>query len=147
MYPALSQFYDFQQITWPPLISSSVIWSNKVCSFVCGGGGWVLGYILNEIIYVKTLTDQVLKKMLFLKFFSIQLKMKSITSLGKERKDVGILIKQSISDNLLQRFDYCLQMSPNGSVITKTPSDGKRKKERKNRSLVEHSYSPLGIIL
>ena len=81
------------------------------------------------------------------KFFSIQLKIKSITSLGKERKDIGILIKWSISDNLLQRFDYCLQMSPHGSVIAKTLSDGKRKRERKNRSLVEHSYSSLVIIL
>ena len=81
------------------------------------------------------------------KFFSIQLKIKSITSLGKERKDIGILIKWSISDNLLQRFDYCLQMSPQGSVIAKNLSDGKRKRERKNRSLVEHSYSSLVIML
>ena len=81
------------------------------------------------------------------KFFSIQLKIKSIASLGKERKVIGILIKWSISDNLLQRFDYCLQMSPQGSVIAKTLSDGKRKRERKNRSLVEHSYSSLVIIL
>ena len=98
---------------------------------MCVWGGWVQGCILNEIIYVNTLTHQVLKKMLVHKFFSIQLKMKSITSLGETRKDIGILIKQSISDHLLQRFDYCLQMSPNGSVIAKTPSDGKRKRERK----------------
>ena len=85
--------------------------------------------------------------MLVHKFFSIQLKIKLITSLGEERKDIGILIKWSISDNLLQRFDCCLQMSPHGSVIAKTLSDGKSERERKNRSLVERSYSSLVIIL